>query len=485
MNADVVVVGAGPVGLLLAAELALAGIQPIVLERLAAPTEQPKARGIGVLAAEALRRRGLGADLDREHEHGLRALARDHGTTKTHFAWIHKIDQDAADQGRQGALIGQLALERLLRRHLQDLGVRVRHGCTVTGLQQGPQNVILTVETSTGDQRLTAGHVVGCDGGHSAIRKLAGFEFPGTAPLMTIRYAHAEVHDRDVLPHPGRLAGGTLFHDETMIATFDFADTAPDRSAPLSADEVRDSVRRVAGVDIQFAAFHGGLRFTDQARQAAAYRRGRILLAGDAAHVHSPNGGQGLNLGLMDAMNLGWKLAATVRHNAADNLLDTYTAERHPVGAIVLHNTRAQSALLAPGPHVDALRDIMTDLMDLPEVNRHLSRLLSGVGHHYPLPYPAGHPAAGAHCPPLTIDDTIALDQLTTSGRPLLLHPQAKHIDTGDQVDTVTIDKLSDDQLAAVLLRPDGVIAWAAAPGDDLQPTALQQALHTWFPRPR
>jgi 2-polyprenyl-6-methoxyphenol hydroxylase-like FAD-dependent oxidoreductase len=487
MEADVVVVGAGPVGLMLAAELALAGVRPVVVERLDAPCGQPKARGIGVLAAEALRRRGLGAALDREHESGLRDLARDHGTTKTHFAWIHKIDQDAADPGRRGALIGQPALERLLRDHLGDLGVRVRHGSAVTGVRPGTDDVTVTAETSTGEQRLTAGYVVGCDGGHSAVRRLAGFGFPGTDPLMTIRYAHAEVLDRDLLPPPGRLAGGTLFHEDGMIATFDFADTTH-RSGVLTAGEVADSVRRVAGVDVRLASFHGGLRFTDQARQADTYRRGRALLAGDAAHVHSPNGGQGLNLGLMDAVNLGWKLAATVRGDAPGTLLDTYTAERHPVGAAVLHNTRAQSALLAPGPHVDALRDVMSDLMDLPEVNRHLSRLLSGAGHRYPLPYPAPHPATGVHCPPLTVDGTTALDRLTAAGRPLLLHPAAKQaaeqIDAGGAVDAVPIEKLSDDRLAAVLLRPDGVVAWAAAPGEDLEPAALRQALHTWFVRP-
>jgi 2-polyprenyl-6-methoxyphenol hydroxylase-like FAD-dependent oxidoreductase len=481
MDADVVVVGAGPVGLLLAAELALAGVRPFVLERLAAPSDQPKARGIGVLAAEALRRRGLGADLDREHEQGLRMLARDHGTTRTHFAWIHKIDQEAADPDRRGALIGQPALDRLLGRHLDGLGVPVHRGWTVTGLRQDPHEVTLTVETPTGTRSLTAGHVAGCDGGHSTVRKLAGFEFPGTPPLMTIRYAHAEVRNRDVLPPPGRLDGGTLFHDDAMIATFDFADTAPDRSAPLTTEEVRDSVRRVAGAEVGFAAFHGGLRFTDQARQAGTYRCGRTLLAGDAAHVHSPNGGQGLNLGLMDAMNLGWKLAATARGEADDSLLGTYTAERHPVGAAVLHNTRAQSALLAPGPHVDALRDIMSGLMELPEVNRHLSRLLSGVTHRYPMPYPAGHPATGTHCPPLTVDGTVPLERLTAGGRALLLHPQAEHIGTGDRVEAVTIDKLSDDRFAALLLRPDGVIAWAAAPGDDLRPGELQRALDTWF----
>lgn len=472
MDADVVVVGAGPVGLLLAAELALAGVRPLVLERLAAPTDQPKARGIGVLAAEALRRRGLGAELDREHELGLAKMEQDHGTTRTHFAWIHKIDAEAADPGRRGALIGQPALERLLREHC---GVEVRYGHAVTGWAESPDQVTLTVETSTGAERITAGFVVGCDGGHSTVRKLAGFDFPGTPPLMTVRYAAADVVDPGVLPPPGRLPGGTLFYDAGMIATFDFT---PDDSGsgPLTAGEVGESVRRVSGVEVDLTEFRGGLRFTDQARQVDTYRRGRTLLAGDAAHVHSPNGGQGLNLGLMDATNLGWKLAATVRGDASDGLLDTYTTERHPVGAAVLHNTRAQSALLAPGPHVDALREVMSDLMDLPEVNRHLSRLLSGVTHRYPLPYPADHPATGTHCPPLTIDGTTPLTDLTTTGRALLLHPDAKQIDTGTQVDAVPIESLS-DELTAVLLRPDGVIAWAAGPGDDLQPAALRQAL--------
>jgi 2-polyprenyl-6-methoxyphenol hydroxylase-like FAD-dependent oxidoreductase len=486
MDTDVIVVGAGPVGLLLAAELSLAGVRPIVVERLAAPSEAPKARGIGVLAAEALRRRGLGDQLDREHEQGLAALARDHGTTKTHFAWIHKVDPELADPGRLGALIAQPVLEGMLRSHLADLGVEVHYGFTVTGWEQSPDEVTLTLQTPKGERRLSAGYVVGCDGGHSGIRKLAGFGFPGTPPLMTVRYAKAEVTGHDLLPPPGRLTGGTLFHDDDMIATFDFADSVQDRDAPLSAEEMRDSVRRVAGVDVAITAFLGGMRFTDQARQADTYRRGRTLLAGDAAHVHSPTGGQGLNLGLMDAMNLGWKLAATVLWQAPEGLLDSYTAERHPAGAAVLHNTRAQSALLCPGPHVDALRDIVSDLMDLPEVNRHLSRLLSATTHRYPLPYPAEHPMTGLHCPPLTVNGTTPVTDLTRSGRPLLLHPTAETIDTGGQVDRITTTSLSyggDDDLAAVLLRPDGVIAWAADLGETLDPSNLRQALDTWCPR--
>jgi 2-polyprenyl-6-methoxyphenol hydroxylase-like FAD-dependent oxidoreductase len=480
MDAEIVVVGAGPVGMLLAAELALAGVRPVVLERLAAPGDEPKARGIGVLAAEALRRRGLGAALDREHEKGLRALARDHGTTRTHFAWIHKIDAETADPGRRGALIGQPALERLLREHLRELGVEVRYGCAVTARSETPDGVTLDVDTPAGRQRIMAGYVVGCDGGRSVVRKSAGFDFPGTGPLMTVRYARAEVRNRHELPPPGRLPGGTLFHEDGVIATFDFGDTDPDRSVSLSAGEVRASVRRVAGVDAELGAFHGGLRFTDQARQVTSYRRGRTLLAGDAAHVHSPNGGQGLNLGLMDATNLGWKLAATVRGEAPEGLLDTYTAERHPVGAAVLHNTRAQSALLAPGPHVDALRDIVGDLMDLPEVNRHLSRLLSGVAHRHALPYPARHPAAGQHCPPLTVNGVTPLEQLTTDGRALLLHPRAHEIETGPRVRAVTVTTFDDDRFAAVLLRPDGVVAWAAAPGDVLTSEEVRPALEAW-----
>ncbi len=477
MDADVVIVGAGPVGMLLAAELALAGTHPLVLERLPAPADQPKARGLGVLATEALRRRGLGAALDEEHEKGLAALERDHGTTRTHFAWIHKVDPEAADPGRRGALIAQPALERLLRERLRDHGVEIRYGWTVTGCSEATDGVRLDVDTPAGPRRVDAGYVAGCDGGHSVVRKLSGFDFPGTDPLMTVRYAHAEVGNRSELPPPGRLPGGTLFHEDGLIAAFDFGDTVPDRSGPLSADEVRASVRRVAGVDVELGEFHGGLRFSDGARQAASYRRGRVLLAGDAAHVHSPNGGQGLNLGLMDAMNLGWKLAATIRGDAPAGLLDTYSAERHPAGAAVLHNTRAQSALLAPGPHVDALRDIVGDLLDLPEVNRYVSRLLSGVAQRYELPYPAGHPAAGLHCPPLIIDGS-PLERLTTGGETLLLHPGAKDITTPLRVRALTVTTINDNRFGALLLRPDGVVAWAAAPGEEAP--HLRSALEAW-----
>lgn len=220
----------------------------------------------------------------------------------------------------------------------------------------------------------------------------------------------------------------------------------------------------MAGVDAIVTDIGDGLRFTDQARQVTTYRRGRVFLAGDAAHVHSPNGGQGLNLGLMDAVNLGWKLA-----NGRNELLDTYHTERHPVGAAVLHNTRAQSALLRPGPHTDALRDIVSDLMDIPDVVRYFGRMMSGLGTRHELPYRVDHPLAGTYCPDLQLayadGSQGRLSDLTRHGGPVQIGPP-EIISTGR------------DDLAAALIRPDGVIAWAAAPGDSHETPAIARS--TW-----
>lgn len=485
-NVEVAIVGAGPVGLLLACELSLAGARPIVVERRAVPNAEPKARGIGVLAHEALRRRGLGPDLDRAHERGMAALAREHGTTRAHFAWIHKLDPDQADPGRRGALIAQPELEHLLRARAAEHDIEVGYSTTLTELDGlgeavATEPVRLTLDTPSGRERIDAAYVVGCDGAHSSVRALAGFRFPGTDPSMTVRYAHARPLGRERLPQPGRLPNGTLFHDTDMIATFDFAEADYDRATSLTAEEMRASVRRVTGLDIEIRDFQGGLRFTDRAAQAETYQQGRVLLAGDAAHVHSPNGGQGLNLGLMDAVNLGWKLAAVIRGAQPSTLLSTYTDERHPVAAGVLHNTRAQSALLSPGPHVDALRDIMADLMDLPEVNRHLSRLLSGVEHRYAMPYPSSHPLVGKHCPPLQVNGA-ALDETMHDARPILLRPAGSGCAAAaDQnVRELAATSIDRDDLATALIRPDGVIAWAASPTDDVADPAFQQALKTW-----
>ncbi|WP_028924323.1 FAD-dependent monooxygenase [Pseudonocardia acaciae] len=488
MEADVLVVGAGPVGLVLAAELKLAGAQPLVIERLAEPNPDRKSRGIGPLAAEALRRRGLAGQLAEYHEAGLADLRRDHGSDKGHFAHIHKIDLVPADEpGRERSLIWQPDLERLLRKYVAGLGIQVLPEHALTGLVQDDDRVTATADTPSGERRITAGYLVGCDGGRSTVRKLAGFTFPGTEPFMITRAAEVELADASRLPPAGRLRNGALLHGAgPLLGTIEFGDfpEAEDGRAPLTADELTESVRRVSGGDVTITALREGRRFLDHARQAETYRIGRVLLAGDAAHVHSPNGGQGLNLGLMDAVNLGWKLAA----GAPGGLLDSYTTERHPVGAAVLRNTRAQSALMMPGPHTDALRDVVSDLMDLPQANAYFAEMMTGLHVRYPMPYAGAHPLLGQHCPNLTVtvrtptaDRRTTLYELAESARPLLLHPADDPAPETGRVTAIPTTAIERPDLDATLIRPDGVVAWASGPDHPSPAGALRAALQHWF----
>ncbi|WP_245607422.1 FAD-dependent monooxygenase [Pseudonocardia spinosispora] len=482
-DTDVLVIGAGPVGMLLAAELALAGARALVVERLAEPNPDRKARTIGPLATEALRRRGLGPEIAKFHEQGTADLRRDHGSERGHFAHIHKVDLTPTDEpDRTRALIWQPDLERVLTKHAEALGVTVRRGSTLTELHTGDDSVTALVDGS----EISARYLVGCDGGRSTVRKLAGFEFPGTPPLSITRAGEVELADWTVLPPPGRLADGQLMYGGSLMGTTEYGPAVAaleSKDAPLTVDELTASVRRVCGVDVTITSLRNPRRFLDHARQASTYRRGRVLLAGDAAHVHSPNGGQGLNLGLMDALNLGWKLAATVLGRAPDTLLDSYTAERHPVGEAVLNNTRAQSALLAPGPHTDALRDIMSDLMDLPSVNAYFGQLMTGLHTRYALPYPdAAHPDTGRHLADFAVDDTT-LYELAGQGHPLLVHtdPAIARIAApwASAVDVIGATTLGRDDLSAALVRPDGVLAWAAL--GPAEPELLRGALRCWF----
>jgi 2-polyprenyl-6-methoxyphenol hydroxylase-like FAD-dependent oxidoreductase len=512
MDADVLVVGAGPVGLVLATELKRAGVRPLVIERLAEPNPERKARGIGPLAAEALRRRGLSDQLAEHHQRGAEDFRNDHGSGNGHFGWIHKIDLTRTDQPeRTGSFIWQPDLERLLRRYAAGLGVSVLGEHTLTTLVQDYDRVTATVDTPGGERRITAGFLVGCDGGRSIVRKLTGFEFPGTEPFMVMRAARVVLAAGTRLPAAGRQHGGSLMHGGEMLGTVEFGTFGEDNRAPLTADELAASVHRVSGATVTITAMREGRRVLDHARQAVTYRLGRVLLAGDAAHVHSPNGGQGLNLGLMDAVNLGWKLATAVSspaRSAPNGLLASYTAERHPVGAAVLHNTRAQSALLQPGPHIDALRDIMSDLMDLPEVNAYFAELMTGLRGRYPMPYEAGaHPLAGRHSANLSVtvrtpttERRTSLYALAETARPLFLYPPedaelaataAPWADRVTLVPAVLGTPGHGTQLSAGLIRPDGVLAWAEGPGrgsscanEPSRTEGLRVALAHWFGRP-
>ncbi|WP_326566981.1 FAD-dependent monooxygenase [Amycolatopsis rhabdoformis] len=466
MDADVIVVGAGPVGLLLAAEVRLGGGRAVVLERLAEPAPERKARGIGALATEALWRRGLGPQLEAADPEGARDFARDHGTELGHFADIHKLVPDPL---RRGTKIWQPDLERLLTAHAEALGVRILRGHEVVAVEADADQVTVVAKTFEGEQRLCADYLVGCDGGRSTVRKLAGFGFPGTPALL--RTIAGEVRFGGAVPESGRYAGGTFQRGGSLAGV-----TEPAREdVPVTAAGLATAIRRVTGTDVVVEDLREPRDFTDQARQADTYRRGRVLLAGDAAHVHSPSGGQGLNLGLVDAMNLGWKLAAVLR-GAAPALLDTYTRERHPAAEAVLRNTRAQSALLAPGPHVDALRDIVGELMDIPAVNRYFGELLSGVDQRYELPYPTTGPV-GRHSPDVELVDEhgvrTRLHEHLRTGRGLLVVTPEQRVNYA--TDRVRI--LTATNTGPWLVRPDGVVAWAEG---DRQ--SLEVALDTWFP---
>ena len=394
------------------------------------------------------------------------------GATKKpggHFSGLFLIDQDLQrDPQRHMRPIPQEALERLLASRAGELGVEVRRGVTVEGFEQDEHGV--AVHTSAGPLR--ARYLVGCDGGRSRVRKLAGFEFPGTEPTLTGYQAVVE------LDAPEKLAPGWQRTPRGLIAsgpgpgrvfTAEFSGPPPDRDAPITQAEVEAALQRVSGTDVRIRSMATATRWTDNARQATTYRLGRVLLAGDAAHVHSPFGGQGLNLGLVDAANLGFKLAAALC--GREPLLDSYTTERHPVAARVLENTRAQVALLRPDPLTSALRTIVSDLMKRPEGNRYFGEMLTGVGTRYDLG--DDDPLVGT----LAKDEVLALadgrdERLYARmerGGGLLISPSERRLPRGVQLARTRNGP-------SMLVRPDGCIAWTEASSQ-----SLEGALARWF----
>jgi 2-polyprenyl-6-methoxyphenol hydroxylase-like FAD-dependent oxidoreductase len=468
---DVIVAGGGPTGLMLAAELRLHGVHVVVLERDPQPPPFVRSMGLHVRSIEVMDQRGL---LERFLTAGrMVPLA-------GFFAGMDKPAPKNLDTAHGYVLaIPQTVTDRLLGEHAAEAGADIRRGTELVALTQDDDGV--TAELADGT-RLRARYLAGCDGGRSTVRKLLGIGFPGepsrtetllgelevTASPETVAQVVTDVRRTQKRFGLGPLGGGVY----RMVVPA--AGVSEDRATAPTLDEVRRQLRAVAGTDFGAHSPRWLSRFGDASRLAERYRDGRVFLAGDAAHVHPPTGGQGLNLGIQDAFNLGWKLAAAVRGWAPDGLLDTYHAERHPVADDVLTNTRAQMELLSTEPGPQAVRRLIAELMDFDDVNRHLIEKITALNVRYD--FGPGHDRLGRRLRDITFK-TRRLYELTRTGRGLLLD-QTGRFDVApwsDRVDHV-IDVSEELDVPAVLLRPDGHVAWA---GDD--PAGLLTQLPRWF----
>ncbi|MBF6301068.1 FAD-dependent monooxygenase [Nocardia amamiensis] len=498
---DVVVAGAGPVGLMLACELRLGGADVLVVERLTEPDMTIKAGAINVPTAQALFRRGLlpellqqqNAMVERIRAAGLSpsaGAATQRLPIAGHFAGIMlrmpDIDFDDpafAELGpaAEAVLVPQQGIEAILARRAIELGVPVRRGVELTDFDDDGTGVTIYC----GDSTVRAAWLVGCDGGRSMVRKRAGFDFPGLDPEITGHQAVVQMTGTEGLrPGWNSTDAGIYVNGPTpgRILTVELDGPPADRATPVTAAELQASLRAVSGVPVEITAVHSATRFTDNTRQVTEYRKGRVLLAGDAAHVHSPFGGQGLNLGIGDAVNLGWKLAAVVRGDANETLLDTYTTERHPTGAWVLEWTRAQIALMRLDRRSKALRDVVTDLLATRDGATAIFKKISGVLHRYDLG--GGHDLVGAVTPDIELSDGSRLSEHFSGGRAILLdltdsaELRGMCAPWSDLVRVVTAKPTAPRELSALLIRPDGYVAWAADAGAR---DGLLEALRRWF----
>jgi len=479
----VVIAGAGPTGMMLAGELALAGIDVAMAERrVSQELVGSRARGLHARTIEVLDQRGIA---DRFLSQGTPAQV-------AGFSGIRLDISDFPTRHPYGLALLQNRFEEILAGWVGELGVPVYRGREVTGFAQDDTGI--DVEFSDG-QPLRAEYLAGCDGGRSLIRKAAGIDFPGWDPSVSSMIAEVEMSeepefgirkDGNGTQALARLEDGQRVGVVGVVVSERYGGQTGE---PTLGDLSRALIA-VWGTD--YGVHHPTWisRFTDMTRQAASYRKGRVLLAGDAAHVHYPVGGQGLNIGVQDAVNLGWKLAQVVNQISPDSLLDTYHAERHPVAARVLRTNMAQTPLTRSDARIDALRDTMTELLSMDEPRKRFGAMMSGLDIHYDLG--EGHPLLGRRMPDLdllTADGPLRVFTLLHGARPVLLNlgePGGPDITPwADRVRLIDATYAGTWELpvlgavpapAAVLIRPDGYVAWAGDPADP----GLPDALTTW-----
>ncbi len=483
MTYDVLIAGAGPVGLLLACEIRLGGASVLVLEKSDDPASALKfapfgLRGLSVPTCEALDGRGLldavaGPTPPRAGGH-FAGIPFDPAMVDT-TRWRWRLPGPAASPA--GATMAQI--EGALTLRALGLGVDIRRGIAVEALDQFNDAVCVTAGGKTYD----AAWLVGCDGGHSIVRKRGGFTFQGTEPEFTGYSVQVDLANLDALPL-GRhyTSTGMYFHSEPGVVAFVDFDGGKGHRAGLTAADVQALLRRVAGTPLEITALHQVATWTDRAFQVEAYRRGRVLLAGDAAHIHAPLGGQGLNLGLGDAMNLGWKLAAVVRDAAPESLLDSYDQERQPVGAAVLDWSRAQVALMRPGPSSRAIEAVVRDVMETPDGATYFAGRVWGVGQRYPI---GAQPPVGMSAPNFEFVDGTTVGKRLRAGKWLLVDfdgaPALQSVSTRwrDRMIHICCDVKDRLGMSAMLIRPDGVVVWAA--GDTFDALDLAHAEARWL----
>ncbi|PPK68306.1 FAD-dependent monooxygenase [Actinokineospora auranticolor] len=505
MSHDVVIAGGGPNGLMLACELSLAGSHPIVLERLPEVTERYRANGLIGQVVRLLDHRGLYQRITGTPEPPRPVPAFTFGALPLPL-------EDVPDNPLHILPVPQRRLEEVLEQRAAELGVEVRRGHELTGFTQDGAGVDVDVAGPDGAYRVRADYLVGADGGHSLTRKLAGIDFPGVTNDVTVtRTAHVTVpagirdpltggltvpgygHIPPFLHHRTErgLIGYAPFRDRpALLFTIEWDGSAVS-DEPMALAELRESAHRVLGVDLPLTPPDGEgphmLRrvLGGNTRVAERYRDGRVLLVGDAAHVHAALGGPGLNLGLQDAANLGWKLAAVLRGTVGPDLLDTYEAERRQASERVVMHTEAQSVLISPGPAVTALRTLFGEFLATPTNRAHVAATMAGSDIRYT---DSPNPLTGyflRDLPLSTADGPVRLAELARPARPLLLNLVGDPIITKAAApwsDRVTlVDAKADIPVTAILIRPDGYVAWAT---DTPTVDGLQEALTRWFGAP-